>query len=298
MPQYESPLARAIATKQILRRKATLLFQQGMGLAGKALPLSTKMQLAQKSSKLAHLLLHDGDVEFTGYLGNCHMWVNARYPSERAIICNRYEEDLAHVVEQFVKPGSICLDIGASSGTVAMLLAKKVAPSGKVFAFEPGPSLFSRLERNVQSNPNLHSIFKLQNVGLSNQVGTLFFKEDAEFPGNAYLWANKGESVPVIRLDDFMEKEGISEIGFMKIDVEGMEWEVLDGARETLKRDRPIVFFETLVHHEVFRNIPVVKKSAELLMNLNYELFSVDSGGKHHPVAYPHFTQNTLALPK
>jgi hypothetical protein len=85
-------------------------------------------------------------------------------------------------------------------------------------------------------------------------------------------------------------------LNFLKIDVEGMEFEVLSGARELLRRFKPKVYFESSMDFEIYRRAPVRKAAAELLGEMGYRFFTVHNGKRLREVAYPNFPSNTFAL--
>jgi FkbM family methyltransferase len=283
--------------KMKILRKATKAFGRGVSAVGRALPLPTKVWLARRSSKLGYLLCHDGDFPIPDYLGSFHVYINTNYASERAMLTGKYEQDLWSVVSRFVSPGDTCLDIGANVGAVTLFLAKTVGASGKVIGFEPGPAFFQRLKRNVDLNPDLKPVVELFNIGLADKEGVLHWAEDPEFPGNAYMFGESGTEVRVLTLDAVLGGGKLSRLDFIKVDVEGMEWEVLSGARNLIRKFRPKIFFESLMDFETFRGVPIRKLTAELLAGLGYELYSVSSDGSLKAVAYPDFSANTLALP-
>lgn len=180
------------------------------------------------------------------YGGNIKVFINFLNQS-RVMTGNTYEEDTAYVIERFVKPGDVVLDVGANVGAIALLLAKKVAPSGKVYAFEPGLSNFNHLWKNLNLNPELKKVTLPINLGLSDCKGELSYVEDSRNRGNATLvniddknyWStsfleNYGlketiETVCLTTIDSFFNEYPLNRLDFIKIDVEGMEYNVLRG---------------------------------------------------------------------
>lgn len=141
-------------------------------------------------------------------------------------------------LKKLVPPEKIAIDIGANKGTYAYPLSRICAG---VEAFEPQPELAEMLER-YRGNVRVHR------AALSDKRGTL----DLHIPvvnkvtltGLATFLPVKGEQivikVPMMPLDDF----NFTNVGFIKIDVEGYEKEVLDGARETIRREKPVLLVE------------------------------------------------------
>lgn len=133
------------------------------------------------------------------------------------------------------------VDVGANKGVYTWFLRNC---SRKVYAFEPNPKLYRLLKRieggNVAvapvalSDASGQAVFRLprRRGRYSNQAGTLRtvnLEEDFE-----------EFTVDTRRLDDL----ALGDIGFIKIDVEGFEQQVLDGARQTIARDRPVLLIE------------------------------------------------------
>lgn len=140
----------------------------------------------------------------------------------------------------------VALDVGANKGVWAYLLAGLCR---KVHAFEPNPKAFELLRRG------LAGLAVTQKLALSNRNGVA----DLRIPRRRRGYSNQGGSlspasvgsehgsvtVEVATLDGL----GIDDVGFMKIDVEGHELAVLEGARNTLRRDRPVLVIEMEERH-------------------------------------------------
>jgi len=146
---------------------------------------------------------------------------------------------------QIVRPGDIVLDIGANIGTHTVPLARKVATNGAVFAFEPQRVVFQILCGNVALN-GLPNVQCLQNaVGAKRgTIGVPALNQDIDqnFGGLklADRASDRGEPTELIALDDL----DLPSCRLIKIDVEGMEAAVLAGARETIRKHRPLLFVE------------------------------------------------------
>ena len=141
-----------------------------------------------------------------------------------------------------VDPKRICLDVGANLGLFTYFLSRY---SPHVYAFEPNPIPLRILNYVADQNVTINQ------MALSNATGEV----DLVIPKGRKGWSNNGASiehedgyqlkVPGSRIDDL----GIRDIGFIKIDVEGHEMSVLEGAKETLSRDRPNLFVENEFSH-------------------------------------------------
>jgi FkbM family methyltransferase len=143
---------------------------------------------------------------------------------------------------------------------------------------------------------------RVANVGLSNELGKLYWNPDPENPFNAGLGSRPGsadsQAVDVVRLDGFLEEDPLPRVDFIKIDVEGMEPEVLQGAKKTLERFRPIVVFETLELFRQQRGVDIFAMSADLRGSLDYDLFEFTAEDRLIPVDRDRMPYNTLARPR
>lgn len=159
---------------------------------------------------------------------------------QRQIYFGTFERQETKIVRKQLRPGMTFVDVGANVGYYTALAATLVGPSGRVVAFEPSPYAFRRLKQLIADN-NLKHVTAL-NEGLSDVAGRL----------NLYLGIgscnhtptmvphenSSGVEVAVRTLDAVAEELGISQIDFMKIDVEGHELRVLAGARRLLTERR------------------------------------------------------------
>jgi FkbM family methyltransferase len=150
-----------------------------------------------------------------------------------------------------VKEEDVCLDIGANLGLTTLLLAT-LAPRGQVYAFEPNPTTFEMLKRNITQNGATQ--VSCHNLALSSASGSLRFWSNekalacsfairAEDSATAEVFSDF-ITVPAISVDDFVAQVGLNRLDFIKIDVEGFELDVLAGCADVLRRFRPTIFVE------------------------------------------------------
>ena len=163
----------------------------------------------------------------------------------------RYELQL---VAKSLKPGMRMVDVGANIGLYSILGSSRVGDTGRVWAFEPSRESYNRLVRNLQLN-DCSCVQPIQ-VALGDapdRFSTLTC--DAGY-GDAYRYllpvsehgagASSGEVVRATTLDACASEYGIKQIDLIKIDVEGGEYRVLLGARETLSANHNVrVVFES-----------------------------------------------------
>lgn len=184
--------------------------------------------------------------------------VNARHgamlvnPNDRYVghAVQRYGEygevEFKFLTQLLVRPGAI-VEVGANIGTHTVPLARLGAQQRRpVIAFEPQPVIFQNLCANLALNGLMNVRAWPHACGAQN--GTAFFLQpdyaaSGNFGGIA-MQADRGAghlAVPVVRLDGFL---GATPVGLMKIDVEGMERETLEGASDILRLSRPVLYVE------------------------------------------------------
>jgi FkbM family methyltransferase len=165
-----------------------------------------------------------------------------------------FENSTIKFMRANIRPGMVCLDIGANVGYFTLLMAKLTGKAGKVFSFEPTPTVFNCLDSNV-------SINKLENVktimkGLSNcENGMLMFQYQSGYDTLNSLkrvkWledrgvAFNETEIEVTTIDDFASLNDIKVIDFIKIDVEGNELNVIKGMKRIITNNpQMILLFE------------------------------------------------------
>jgi FkbM family methyltransferase len=141
-----------------------------------------------------------------------------------------YELDTQQVLAQIVRPGMICYDCGANAGYFTLLMSVLTGPSGKVLAFEPDPSNVRHLDEHLRVNRIENAV--VYPIALSNSDGITRFEGNGSM---GHISAEGELSVKCRRLDSLQ----LPPPDVMKIDVEGAEADLLDGADELLRSYRP-----------------------------------------------------------
>jgi FkbM family methyltransferase len=158
------------------------------------------------------------------------------------LLSGHYEAHLSAVFEKYCTSGMTVVDVGANLGYYSLLASRLVGPSGRVVALEPNSEncrlLLSSLRLNDIANVQLLPVAADRTAGwayYSTHVGS-----NGGLIDDGELLAHPGTVVPTFRLDDLIEEP----VGFLKMDVEGAEGRVVEGARHIIERDRPIVTTE------------------------------------------------------
>jgi FkbM family methyltransferase len=169
---------------------------------------------------------------------------NDRYIGRSIERYGEFGEQELNVLRGALPEGGIAFDVGANIGTHAVAFARHVGPSGSVFAFEPQRVIHGLLATNATLNGlgwihPIHAVVGAEpgDVLLPDYVYT----NDANYGAIGVQAADRGWPVRVVTLDDYC---WLPRVDLLKIDVEGMEAQVLDGARAFLDRFRPAMFVE------------------------------------------------------
>lgn len=155
------------------------------------------------------------------------------------------------LLSRFLRPDSVFFDVGANVG-VYSLVASKVSPSAKIFAFEPAQKTFSLLGRNLQLN-EARNVTPLH-LALGNFSGNATL--NLNVPGKDGLntmgalshpdtEAAGQETVPITTLDAYILSASIDRVDLMKVDAEGAELAIFEGGSGLLQRpDAPVILYE------------------------------------------------------
>jgi protein O-GlcNAc transferase len=186
-------------------------------------------------------------------------------------------EDEIKFLRVLVNPGDMVIDIGANYGVYALSLARKVGPTGQLWAFEPASETAELLSKSSAVNGTswLHVVPE----ALSEFAGTAWL----QMPGQAELNSlvngaaevsatSLGESVTVTTLDHCLERFGWSTVDLLKIDAEGEEERILRGGRRFFQEMSPLVMFEVKAGAEVHLDL------VERFQSLGYHCFQLIPG--------------------
>jgi FkbM family methyltransferase len=158
------------------------------------------------------------------------------------LLSGHYEDHLSAVFEKYCTSGMTVVDVGANLGYYSLLASRLVGATGRVVALEPNSEncrlLLSSLRLNESRNVQLLPVAADRATGwayYSTHVGS-----NGGLIDDGELLSHPGTVVPTFPLDDLVD----GPVGFLKMDVEGAEGRVVEGARRLIARDRPIVTTE------------------------------------------------------
>ena len=164
--------------------------------------------------------------------------------SLRLSVYGVYEPFESQLIQQETNPGSVVVDIGANIGYYTLMLARRVGESGRVFAFEPDPTNFALLKKNVEANGYRNVV--LEQKAVSNATGKLKLYMSDESAGDHRIYdtgdARRMIEIEAITLDDYFAQQGIA-VNCIKMDIQGAEWVALQGMSALLSQTGHVKLF-------------------------------------------------------
>jgi FkbM family methyltransferase len=158
------------------------------------------------------------------------------------------EMPIQNALAEYLKPGDTFFDIGANVGFFSLIAARLVAPSGRVFSFEPVPANAAAIRRNAALNHFSH--IKVTEAAVGDSAGEIELIL-TRHPGGASIMPDTPSPdvtgrirVPMVQIDALVHAGTVSVPSFVKIDVEGAEHAVLRGMEQTARAHHPIIVCE------------------------------------------------------
>jgi FkbM family methyltransferase len=209
---------------------------------------------------------------------------------ERAVDRVPFLEKELFLLDRVVRPGMVCVDVGAAGGAHLLVMARRVGPTGRVVGIEPRPGSLRAL-RALCRLTGVADRTRLLPIALAEGRGRLPLRipvvpTRAHLPGTtddtdgAAAFANlphKAIEVPTRALDDVVDAEGLERVDLVKIDVEGAELAALAGAHRTLDELRPLVLVEADDLHQA-RYDATAQDVVDAVLEHGYEVFRYRRG--------------------
>lgn len=173
---------------------------------------------------------------------------DSRFTSVSSFILRDWTEPELRELAQFVRPGTVFIDVGANVGLYTLKAARLAGPDGTIVAVEPGRAAADLLECNLALNRFAN--VRIVRAALADKVGTaaLYHVPLGDDPQAFSLFCDgaavEAETVATTTLDALVAELNLPGVDCVKIDVEGAEPLVLVGAQRTLARWHPVVIFE------------------------------------------------------
>lgn len=231
-------------------------------------------------------------------------WLCQKSALDHELMHGSFEDAEMKFVQRFLRFGMTVVDIGAHHGLYTLLASKGVGRRGKVIAFEPSQRERRRLARNLRVNACWNVL--VEGCALGDKPG----EADLFLVGGWLDWCNslrppavteriETTRVRVERLGDVLLKLKVDRVDFIKLDVEGAELSVLQGAGGLLRgRWRPVILTEV----QDIRTQPWgyrAREIVEFLVRQNYCWFSLGADGSLQPAAIDldSYDANLVAIP-
>ena len=165
------------------------------------------------------------------------LWVLDGLTSQ-GIVLGTYEPYMQEALRRFLKPGAIFYDIGAHAGFHSFFGAQLVAPGGRVFAFEPNPGSQQSIARQISANPHLQ--VTVVPYAALDRCGAVRFNASGD-QSQGHVGDDGSIIVEARTLDALVIDGGLPAPSVMKVDVEGSELAVLQGAFALITKHHPVV---------------------------------------------------------
>lgn len=195
-----------------------------------------------------------------------------------------YEPNTLGLLRRFLRPGQVCIDVGANAGVFTVVAAHCVGSSGHVYSFEPSQREHLRLcdavglnRMEAQVTPILAAVgaeaghLELR-VASPPHTGLNTLAERFPYEG---VGVSRLERVEVVTLDAFARRQALTAIDLIKIDVEGAEAAVLAGAIRVLRHHRPVLIIEVFSRSLALNGASVMDVQRHL-READYRLFGID----------------------
>jgi FkbM family methyltransferase len=193
-----------------------------------------------------------------------------------------YEPFTVLAMKSILRPGDVFIDVGANVGILTAAGAALVGKAGQVHSFEPVPEYFEKLELLAQLNPDFSLTVNPYALGEKPGTCVIHVVGRTNVGWNTLIPELIGDDLPrhaveaqVVRLDDYIERNGLREVALIKIDAEGFEYPVLKGLSGYLENPeyRPPVLCE------------IVPQAYALLGHHIQDLREYMEGYGYHPVS-------------
>lgn len=219
----------------------------------------------------------------------------ARFLHKTKALWGRRHKDTVAALVPYIPANAVIFDVGGNFGYFAKEFARLHKGSCTIISFEPVTYNYSILKDVTKPMKNV----RIENFALSNAAGdieiTIPIKASGKIgPALAHFGAEAKrsyivETVHSERLDDYVARNGISRIDFMKIDVEGAEALVLEGGQQTLAKHKPSIFCE--INDDYTQRLGrLAKDVVEMMKGLGYQVWRMPKKGKGQPQLVTEYT--------
>lgn len=168
-----------------------------------------------------------------------------------------------------VKANDIVLDAGANCGHLSIFFSKLVGKDGLIYAFEPDDFNVNRINSNIMLNKDLSENIRIEELLLWNENKLIDFYEAGTVGSSAVIIPDSDKCVKkeAVRIDDWVVKNNIKKLDFIKMDIEGAEIEALDGCVQTIESLKPNF---AIASYHIVDGAPTYIKVEEFFKKRNY----------------------------
>jgi FkbM family methyltransferase len=228
-------------------------------------------------------------------------------PGQTLYFSGAYKDEEAErrFVERYLRAGMTVLDIGAHHGFYTLLASRIVGGRGRVIAFEPSPRESARLRLHLRMNFCRNARAEALALAGENGAAQFYVVEKGDTGRNglrrAEVYAESVREVTVrkMRLDDYLAQGGIQGTDFIKLDAEGAELSILQGAERLLERTpRPVILCE--LRESCCKPWGYAARQVhDLLAARGFQWFTAKDDGRLAPTgAQSEFDGNFVAIPR
>lgn len=173
-----------------------------------------------------------------------------------------WEGTIGNLIRDHVKKDSVAIDVGAHIGIHTITMSRKVGPQGAVIAFEPQKKMYVELYQNLKLN-NCTNVVPIRKALGETYKTIQMTARDPVNEGGTPIGVG-GDSAQMIPLDSLH----LQNVSLIKIDVERYEFFVLQGARETILRNKPVIIFEVMGEHDYQTGSQEIRQKFDQVISL------------------------------
>lgn len=223
--------------------------------------------------------LFRGVIKKTTYFGasfNLHIddWIQ-----ENIYFTQDYEHAELTYLSQHLKADDVFVDIGANIGVYSLIASKLLAAKGKVISFEASAKNYDRLQEHLSLNKAEN--IKAHHLAIAEKEKEITLYYDAQEANigmiSAYANSNEiGEKIKAVALDDFLPNQ---KVDFIKLDIEGGEYDALKGMQKLLQKQNPTLLIE-IEEDIIAKTEYTVEDLINFLKELGYQKYFISNAGK------------------
>lgn len=170
---------------------------------------------------------------------------------------NDYEKENILFLKENCKPNMVVFDIGAHLGLMSIICSQLLQKKGKVYSFEPTPKTFEILKQVIKINNASEVVIPINKaVAKENKIIDFYLSENEGSNSNSLVSKNHRDRKPikidVTSVDVFVRENNIIQIDLIKIDAEGSEYDVLQGAQDSIVKFKPNIILA--LHPPLIKN--------------------------------------------